>query len=525
MKKIIYLTLTFLFVAISTNIYAQRLVKGTVYDTEGKPAAGVEVSAHKTANSYFTSFDGKYEIDIPEKAKWIKFTFIDDVRKHEFVGPSNDIDFFFGKKALKDAEKEISLLGAEDLLKKNDEDYMNHVTYTDFCGHEKYEEAYPNWHYIFKYYPKSTKNIYIHGIRLLENLAKKATDKEEKKKYVDELMNLYDQRIKYYNQKEIFLGDKGMKLREVDRKRVEEAYKYIKEAVELSKEKASNALLVNFMKVSTDMFNMGKAVAEITINDYGTVKNIFDKKLADAKTDEEKDEVRNALKNAVNIFINTPGLASCDNLVPIYEKEFQDKSNDTLFLRDATKKLRDMECLDNPIFEKMAVKLYELEKSSAAAYNIAKAFLIKKDYGKSQEWYNRAIESALTEDEKADYYYELAAVMQAKKNYSKCRQYALEAVKYRKSWGKPYMLIGDTYVASYKTCGNEFEQATVFWAAVDKYAKAKSIDPSIAAEANKSIANYSKYFPDKSEAFMRGLIEGKSFKVGCWINETTTIRF
>jgi hypothetical protein len=71
-----------------------RVIKGTVYNKEGKKAAGVMVTADKSKGKYFTSFDGFYEISANIKSKWIKFTFPDRVEKLNIVGITRDvIDF------------------------------------------------------------------------------------------------------------------------------------------------------------------------------------------------------------------------------------------------------------------------------------------------------------------------------------------------------------------------------------------------------------------------------------------------
>ncbi len=67
-----------------------RIIKGTVY-REGKPAAGVKVTAHKCKRSYFTSFDGKYELKADMDSKWIKFAFEDKEEKLEINANSGDI--------------------------------------------------------------------------------------------------------------------------------------------------------------------------------------------------------------------------------------------------------------------------------------------------------------------------------------------------------------------------------------------------------------------------------------------------
>ena len=86
------------------------------------------------------------------------------------------------------------------------------------------------------------------------------------------------------------------------------------------------------------------------------------------------------------------------------------------------------------------------------------------------------------------------------------------------------MLIGDIYVAASSSfTGTNLEKAAIFWVAVDYYNKARRGDCAVDA-ANKA-ADFKKYFPNKEDAFMEGLQAGQSYKVGGWINETTTIRF
>jgi hypothetical protein len=111
------------------------------------------------------------------------------------------------------------------------------------------------------------------------------------------------------------------------------------------------------------------------------------------------------------------------------------------------------------------------------------------------------------------------------KQFDVARSYARKAANLKSNWGAPYILIGDMYAASAKSCGtNDFESSAVYWSAVDKYIRAKSIDGSIAEEANKKIATWSKYFPNQKDAFFYGFNDGQSYSIACWINETTKVR-
>ena len=69
------------------------------------------------------------------------------------------------------------------------------------------------------------------------------------------------------------------------------------------------------------------------------------------------------------------------------------------------------------------------------------------------------------------------------------------------------------------------KQRVVYCLVVDKAARAKAIDPSVTAQANKLIGTYTAAYPAKEDIFMHpDLQEGQSFTVGGWIGETTTIR-
>ena len=110
--------------------------------------------------------------------------------------------------------------------------------------------------------------------------------------------------------------------------------------------------------------------------------------------------------------------------------------------------------------------------------------------------------------------------------YSSVRDYARKALGVNPNSGEAYILIGDAYSASAASCGTgDLGRGGVYLVAADKYMKARSVDGSVASEANSKIANISGSFPDKQTAFFKGVIVGSSYTVGCWIGESTTVRF
>ena len=84
----------------------------------------------------------------------------------------------------------------------------------------------------------------------------------------------------------------------------------------------------------------------------------------------------------------------------------------------------------------------------------------------------------------------------------------------------------NVYAAAAGSCGsNVFEKNAVYWAAIDKAAKAKQVDPTVASRADRTIGRLRAGIPDKSISFQLGWKEGDRYSIGCWINETITVRF
>ncbi len=113
----------------------------------------------------------------------------------------------------------------------------------------------------------------------------------------------------------------------------------------------------------------------------------------------------------------------------------------------------------------------------------------------------------------------------SEKDYEKCREYSLKVLEIDSTFGDAYLLIGSAYVSSAKSCGkDDFSEGMVICLAVDKFQKAMEIDKSVTDRALKLIDVYSKYFPSKEAMFINPKA-GQEYKVECWINETTVVRF
>jgi tetratricopeptide (TPR) repeat protein len=393
------------------------------------------------------------------------------------------------------------------------------------------EKGYPYgigpWRIVFNECPTSTQNIYIDGARLYNSLIDKEEDPETKAALMDTLRSIYDQRIKYYKQPGSVLGRKAVDILRHDEYRSdidlnEEAHGYLKESIDILKNKSSTAVVATFFNItSLNLYQHGRLTDMELIENYALVSDIVDYQLAQSPGDASLLRVKEATDGN---FIAS-GAPTCTSLIQYFQPQFDTKKTDLNYLQKAVRFLGALECEENPFYIEAAEALYALEPSAEAAFSLAKLFLVKKEYDRAVEYYKEAIDREEDASNKADYYYQLAFIINAEMNQPQlARSYALEAVKLRPDWGEPLILIGDTYAAANNCFENDFEKATVYWAAVDKFIQAKSIDTEVSEKADERINTYQNYFPDVETIFFYSLAEGDTYTIGCWINETTKVR-
>ena len=112
--------------------------------------------------------------------------------------------------------------------------------------------------------------------------------------------------------------------------------------------------------------------------------------------------------------------------------------------------------------------------------------------------------SNIDDETRAEWFYELAMVSTANKDYCDAIAYAREAIAYKSDYGKAYLTLGDAIIYSRDNLGDDFEQRTAFWVAADKYTKAKTVDPSVAADANKKMNDYARPVSQPRRGILQG---------------------
>jgi tetratricopeptide (TPR) repeat protein len=401
---------------------------------------------------------------------------------------------------------------------------MNLSLYIEFYRHKNYSDAIGPWRIVFNECPASRESLHAYGIEMYREFLEKEKDPVKAGAYCDTIMMIHDQRIKYFGGEGSVLGRKGVDLlryrRQDGAEYVKEGYEYLKRSIELEGDKSSPVVITTFMSASISLLMNSLLSNEQVINDYVMASNILDGQLS-----KRADSRTKMAKEAVDSNIKESGAMTCENIILVFGPKFPQESTNKEFLLKLTEFLTIAQCENEELYANASVKLYEIEPSAEAAYNLARLFLRKEDYKSASEFYQEAIENSVNPDDKANYYYELALLnFQYLKSYPLAVQYATEATKLRPEWGDPYILIGTSYLSGRSDYSDNFEQQAVFWIAVDMFQRALSVDSSAADRALSLIRDYSSYFPTLEDLFFRSIKEGDPYLVKGWINRTTTAR-
>lgn len=382
--------------------------------------------------------------------------------------------------------------------------------------------AIDSWKYVFNNCPQASKNIYIYGVRIYKYLLDKAATQAEKEKKLDSLMMIYEQRIRLYGEEGLVRGREALDVLKYS-DRIDTAYKLLLRSVTLMKEQTEDPVVMAFVQVSNQMLREGKISEGIYMSHFETVTEIITRRLNSNPNDEK---ILNLQENVMQIFKNGPQV-SCEVLADYYAKKQASAGSNPDFLRTAIVVLEKNRCEQASVYEQFLRRLSEIDTGSATSYQLAKYYTAKEQFEKAVSAYQKAIDTESNPSLKARYYYQMALIEGSRLNQSKsARDHALRAAELLPGWGEPYILIGNLYAGSSKMCGNnEFEQRAVFWVSVDKFLLAMQVDPGVAEQAKQLINEFSKYFPNKELAFFNGYTEGQIYQVGCWINETTRVRF
>ncbi len=388
--------------------------------------------------------------------------------------------------------------------------------YREYYKQKNYKDALNPWRWAYLNCPQSSGNIYKNGPIIIK--AQMKVDKENKAAYIDTLMQIYDKRIEFFGKEGFVLGLKGSDLLRYEKTRYDEAYQILKKSYEIEQNRSSAGAISSYFKSATIMEKKGKLQKEDILELYAELSSVIDYNLEN--NPKKTKFYTQTSSNVESLF--TP-YADCDALISIFSVKFSKDPNDTNLLKRILKVMDTKDCTENQLFFEVSSKLYELEPSALSASKMGKMSISRKDFAQAIQYCKQSIELETNDEAKAIYYLGLADAYRNAGSFSNAREAAFKALELKNNWGEVYMNLGNIYVAGAKSCGNDFEQKTVYWIAVDMFNLAKK-DSDVEERARKSINTYSRYFPSTEVCFFNNVEKNSEYHIECWVNRKTVAR-
>jgi len=430
-----------------------------------------------------------------------------------------------------------------------------HSIYRQALKNENFTLAYENWEVAYDIAPAADGKRdyhYMDGVKILKWKLNNGASEEDKNGIKQRIMTLFDQAASCYKQQAIdlpscngaqdcydakagyVLGRKAYEMYYTFNMPRIQIFNTINESMDLAGN-ASEYIIFDPMAASiVTLYERDEITAEQAREAHGKLIEIGAFNIEN--NDTYKAYFEQAVKGMeVKMSKIEDDLYDCqyfkDKLIPEYQADPENgELVERIYIKLVKKHCDTTEAIMIELKEKYLVYVDEYNKkvqAELAAKNPAYAAKLLYDEGKYKaalKKYEEALDSEPDLEKQADIHFRMASILGRKLNrYSEARQEARAAASLKDNWGQPYILIGDLYASS--KCGDQWNQRLAVLAALDKYAYAKSIDEDSAAEANRRIATFSGSKPLQNEGFMRGLKEGQTVKVGCWIGEKVKLRF
>ena len=215
--------------------------------------------------------------------------------------------------------------------------------------------------------------------------------------------------------------------------------------------------------------------------------------------------------------------ATCENLIPLYKRNFDENKGDSVWLKRAASRMDSKECSDDPFFVTLVEALHTLDPSADSAYYLG---LLNDKRGNADEalkYYEESIALETDNYRKAKILLKIANKFKIAGRRSSARSYANKALGFQPSLGRAYLLIANMYADSANECGDtQFNKRAVYWLAADLAKKAGNVDNSLSKIAKRTAESYIGRAPSKTDIFTEGN-EGAVIKFSCWINRSVTV--
>ena len=278
---------------------------------------------------------------------------------------------------------------------------------------KNYQAAYEPWKTVLDNCPNLSLATYQYGEIILKDFIKKSDSGEDKSKYLNDLLSLYDLWVenfperkgvrqigKIFSSKGQAMLDNGIKNKELIYDTFDYAFVndpasftnpkslayYFQTAYDLYKDGSKINLETLFEKYEelTEKFellktNISKNI-DIILNKEELGTPLSSREVRNKKVYDTNSKAVSAYLQLIDQLIAKE--ATCDILIPLYSKNFEENKNNPLWIRRAAGRLDGKDCSDDPLFVTLVEQLHSLEPSADSAYYLG---ILNDKQGNSEE--------------------------------------------------------------------------------------------------------------------------------------------
>ncbi|MDL5045968.1 tetratricopeptide repeat protein [Oscillatoria amoena NRMC-F 0135] len=394
--------------------------------------------------------------------------------------------------------------------------------YTDAKSNNNFKQALPPLNWLLKNNPKLNTSIYINGAEIFDKVAAAETDPAKRRVYIDSLLLVHDLRIANCGEEASVTNRKAlMAAKYYANEAGKEAYvlSLMDKAVELNGNNTLDGTLVPYMQaIKINKLKLKTLTDDQVLERYDRVMAILDAKTKKAQSEGKPIDRLNTIKADVDKVLLSMITINCDfvrkNLGPKFKANPADigtaKKIFAFMLQD--------KCTDDPLWLEAAEAIHTVEKDYGLAKNLAIRYLAAENYAKAEQLFKEALELVPTNSDKADILIYLGALEAKKGNKAGARELYRQALAADGSKKEAYEKIGDLYYQSFPDCAKKENMAAdrlVYIAAYEMYQRAGE---------TKKMAMAKDQFPSKEDIFLVNWTAGDTQRVGCWINESVTVK-
>lgn len=401
--------------------------------------------------------------------------------------------------------------------------------YKQYYDMKVMEEAIPRWRKAYELCPPTaSQNMLLDGQKIMRSLIKENSKNSiYKAALIDTLMNLHDLRIANYPKYETTARNNkslDMITYVTDKNQL---YNTLLENMRFTKENTNSVIYVRLMDATNTLYNQGTLMAEDVLGVFGEITANIEKAIEIAKSQNKSTATLEKVMTDVEGLFILSNVANCESLIELFTPRFEATPDDKSLVSNIILMMSSAEnCTDNDLFFRAAQSLDKLEPTHTSAHFLFAIYSSHNENDLALQYLQEAIDRPDSDSHTdAQYYLEMATVCYNLNQNVKAVNSAKKAIELDSSLsGKAYMIIANVW-ASLECPGNEIEERSPLWVAVDYLIKAKRADASLAETVDPLIARYSQYFPDQAEAFMFDVLDGDSYTVSCGgLTETTKVR-